>query len=78
LAAEEENSQWTLHVYGSSNSKSCSAGVVLEGPGDVLVKQALRFQFKTSNNQVEYEAIIANLNLALDLEVKKLVCKTDY
>jgi len=37
----------------------------------------LKFEFKTSNKHAEYEAIIAGLNLALDLEVKKLICKTD-
>jgi len=50
---------------------------VLEGSGDILIEQALKFEFKTSNNQVEYEAIIAGLNLAIDLEVKKLLCKSD-
>jgi len=53
------------------------AGVVLEGPGDVLFEQALKFKFKTSNNKVEYQAIIASLNLALDLEVTKLICRSD-
>jgi len=51
--------------------------VVLEGLGDVLIEQSLKFEFKTSNNQTEYETIIADLNLALDLEVKKLICKSD-
>jgi len=51
--------------------------VVLEGPGDVLIEQGLKFEFKTSNNQAEYEVIIAGLNLALDLEVKKLICRSD-
>jgi len=51
--------------------------VVLEGPSGVLIEQTLKFEFKTSNNQAKYEAIIADLNLALDLEVKKLICKSD-
>jgi len=51
--------------------------VVLEGPGDVLLEQALKFEFKTSNNQAEYEAIIVGLNLTLDLEVKSFFCKSD-
>ena len=47
---EDEDSQWTLHVDGSSNNRSCSASVVLEGPDDVFLEQALIFEFKTSNN----------------------------
>jgi len=47
---EEKDPQWTLHINGSSNSRSCGAGVVLEGPGDVLIEKGLKFEFKTSNN----------------------------
>ena len=52
---------------GSSNKTVCGAGVVLEGPGDLLIEQALQFSFKATNNQAEYEAILASLNLANDL-----------
>ena len=62
---------------GSCNSRSCGAEVVLERPGDVLLKQALKLESKTSNNQTGYEAIIVSLNLVLDLEVKKLICSSD-
>jgi len=66
-----------MHVDGSSNPQGAGAGIVLEGPGDILIEQSLRFNFKTSNNQAEYEAIIAGLNLARDVGAKKLFCKTD-
>jgi len=51
--------------------------VVLEGPDEIVIEQAMKFEFKTSNNQAEYEAIIAGLHLATELEVTKLVCKSD-
>jgi len=66
-----------MHVDGSSNSLGTDAGIVLEGPGGILVEQSLHFNFKTSNNQAEYEAIIAGLNLARDVDAKKLLCKMD-
>jgi len=72
-----QDTWWTMHVDGSSNPQGAGAGIVLEGPGDILVEQSLRFNFKTSNNQAEYEAIIAGLNLARDVGAKKLLCKTD-
>ena len=68
---------WTMHVDGSSNPLRAGAEIVLEGPGNVLIEQSLRFTFKTSNNQAEYEAIIAGLNLAQDVGARKLLCKTD-
>jgi len=64
-------------VDGSSNEWSCGAGVVLEGPDEIVIEQALKFEFKTSNNQAEYEAIIVDLRLAQELEIAKLICKSD-
>ena len=69
--------QWTLHVDGSSNPRGAGTGIVLEGPNDILIDKSLHFAFKTSNNQAEYEAIIAGLSLAREVGVKKLTCKTD-
>ena len=69
--------QWTLHVDGSSNPRGAGAGIVLEGPNDILIEKSLHFAFKTSNNQAEYEAILAGLSLAREVGVKKLTCKTD-
>ncbi|MCI57074.1 gag-pol polyprotein, partial [Trifolium medium] len=58
----ETNTQpWTLSVDGSSNLRGSGAGVVLEGPDGVLIEQSLRFAFKASNNQAEYEALIAGM-----------------
>jgi ribonuclease HI len=38
--------------------------VVLEGPDGVMIEQSLRFAFRASNNQAEYEALIAGMKLA--------------
>ena len=38
---------------------------------------AFKFEFKTSNNQVEYEALIACLILARDMGALKVICKSD-
>jgi len=69
--------QWTLHVDGSSNPKGAGAGIVFEGPNDILIEKSLHFAFKTSNNQAEYEAILAGLTLAREVAVTTLTCKTD-
>jgi len=50
---------------------------VLEGSNDILIEKSLHFAFKTSNNQAEYEAILAGLSLAREVGVKTLTCKTD-
>jgi len=42
--------QWVLSVGGSSNQQGSEAKVILEGPNELLIEQALRFAFKASNN----------------------------
>jgi len=42
-----------------------------------LIEQALRFAFKASNNQVEYEALIAGMLLAKELGARSLLVKSD-
>ena len=62
---------------GSSNKTACGAGVVLEGPGDLFPEQALQFGFWATNNQVEYEALLAGLNLAYDMGAREVTCRSD-
>ena len=73
----ETSAKWVLYVDGSSSKTACGAGVVLEGPEDLLVEQALQFSFKATNNQAEYETILAGLNLANDLGAREVTCKSD-
>ncbi|XP_014501602.1 uncharacterized protein LOC106762287 [Vigna radiata var. radiata] len=77
LSSEPEVYWWQLSVDGSSNKRGGGAGIVLEGPNGILVEQSLVFQFKVSNNQAEYEALIAGLELARDLGASCLECQTD-
>ncbi|XP_057452673.1 uncharacterized protein LOC130744516 [Lotus japonicus] len=72
----EEQGEWSLSVDGSSNVKGSGAGVILEGPGGVTIEQSLKFDFKASNNQAEYEAIIAGLRLAIEIGVRNIRIKT--
>jgi len=73
----EEKMFWLLSIDGSSNKKGSGADIILEGPGEVVVEQSIRFGFDTSNNQAEYEALITGLRLAKDLGMKNLKCRTD-
>ncbi|XP_068474966.1 uncharacterized protein [Phaseolus vulgaris] len=66
-----------LSVDGSSNQQGSGAGIILEGPNGVLIEQALRFAFKASNNQAEYEALIARMLLAKEMGSQSLLAKSD-
>jgi len=56
--------QWVLSVDGFSNQQGSEAGIILEGPNGLLIEQALKFAFKVSNNQAEYETLVAGMLLA--------------
>ena len=50
---------------------------MINGPDDFHVACALRFNFKASNNEAEYEALIAGLRMAQTLKIQKLVIHSD-
>ena len=62
---------------GSSNQQGSGADVILEGPNGLLIEQALRFSFKASNNQAEYEALVAGMLLAKEMGARSLLVKSD-
>ncbi|RDX89905.1 hypothetical protein CR513_28300, partial [Mucuna pruriens] len=62
---------------GVSNQARSGAGVILKGPNGVLIDQSLHFEFKASNNQAKYEALLAGIKLATKLEAKILTTKSD-
>ncbi|XP_027915954.1 uncharacterized protein LOC114175382 [Vigna unguiculata] len=68
---------WVLFVDGSSDKRNARAGIVIEGPGGFTVDHFLQFKFKASNNQAEYETLIAGLRLAKDLGARRIKCNTD-
>ena len=53
-----------MRIDGSSNVNGSGAGVILESPTGEKVNYALRLEFPISNNEAEYEALIAGLRLA--------------
>ena len=57
---------------GSSNDGGLGAGLILVNLEGHRKHLALRFGFKASNNEVEYEALIAGLELAKEMKVESL------
>ena len=74
---ERSNSKWTLTVDRSSNVNRASIGLVLTLPEGDLIQQAIRYGFRATKNEAEYEALIAGLNLAKDMGIKKLDILSD-
>ena len=53
-----------MHTDGSSNRQAGGVGVVLLSPEGDVVECMIRLDFPTTNNEAEYEALVAGLNLA--------------
>ena len=68
---------WKLSVDGAPNAQGSGAGLILTSPEGIDIEYALRFGFHASNNEAEYEAVIAGLNLAHSLEVDQLEVYSD-
>ena len=70
--SEDDLPIWKLSVDGASNAQGSGAGLILTSPEGIDIEHALLFVFHASNNEAEYEAVIAGLNLAHSLEVDQL------
>ena len=73
----EEPSQWSVHTDGSSNRQAGGAGVVLLSPEGDVVECMIRLDFLTTNNEVEYEALVASLDLARAVGATSVVIYCD-
>ena len=40
----------------------------LEGPNDIIQEYLLKFDFRVTNNQVEYKALIAGLHITKEVK----------
>nr|GEY27407.1 reverse transcriptase domain-containing protein [Tanacetum cinerariifolium] len=72
LAAIAQEEPWTLFTDGSSCVDGSRAGLILTNPERVEFTYALRFQFAASNNEAEYEALVAGLRIATQMGVKNI------
>ncbi|GJR16631.1 reverse transcriptase domain-containing protein [Tanacetum coccineum] len=68
---------WVLFMDGSSCLEGSGAGLILTSPEGEEFTYALRFEFDVSNNEAEYEALVADLRIAEQMGVKNLTAKVD-
>ena len=62
---------------GAADAQGSGVGLILTSPDGIDVEYALRFDFQASNNEAEYEAVIAGLNLAHSMEADQLEVSSD-
>ncbi|KAL0444776.1 UNVERIFIED_CONTAM: hypothetical protein Slati_2200300 [Sesamum latifolium] len=72
-----EERPWILHVDGSSTMQGSGAGVVIASPQGDDMEFAIKFDFKASNNEVEYEALVIGMRMAQDAGALHLLAYSD-
>ncbi|GKE63291.1 reverse transcriptase domain-containing protein [Tanacetum coccineum] len=73
----DSNSKWRLYTDEASNSDRSGAGLMLIDPEGKEYTYALRFEFETTNNEAEYEALLAGLRIAQEMEITKVAIFLD-
>ncbi|XP_052300414.1 uncharacterized protein LOC127903754 [Citrus sinensis] len=73
----DETQVWQISVDGSSGERGSGAGIVLEGPEGEEISYAVKLEFAATNNQAEYEALIAGLELARAVKADRVKIRTD-
>ncbi|GJU97960.1 reverse transcriptase domain-containing protein [Tanacetum coccineum] len=73
---EPENA-WKLFTDRSSSSDGSGAGFMLVNLEGKEYTYALRFEFKTTNNEAEYEALLAGLPIAKEMKIQERIIFVD-
>ncbi|GJX30791.1 reverse transcriptase domain-containing protein [Tanacetum coccineum] len=73
----DDTEAWTLYTDGAASSKGSGAGLILTGPSGVEYAYALRLTFASTNNEAEYEALLAGLRIARMMNVLRIEVKVD-
>ena len=68
---------WSIHTDGSSNQHTGGAGVVIQTPERDNIECMIRLDFLTTNNEAEYEALVAGLDLAKAAGAENMIIHCD-
>ena len=75
--ASEPAGTWQIAVDGSGGQTGAGAGVVMTSPEGKTFEYVVRFGFKASNNEAEYEAALTGISLNIAAGARKIVMITD-
>ena len=72
-----EDKKWIIHVDGSSTQHTGEIGVVLQSPEGDRLMYKVHLQYRTTNNEVEYEALLKGLELAKSIKAESILILGD-
>ena len=66
MVCHVENRPWKEFVDRASSALGLGVEIVIITPKGIRLEHSFRLKFKASNNEVEYEALLAGLRAVLD------------
>ena len=76
-STEGDTEHWTLYIDSASNDTGSGVDMMLISPEGHKIHCTIRFGFKVSNNEAEYEALIVGLRLARNLKARNVKIFSD-
>lgn len=74
---EPQGDWWTVYADRSSNQSTSGAGIILISPHGDSIEYALRFVFKATNNEAEYEVVVIGLQLCSEVGAQNVRVLSD-
>ena len=68
---------WKIYTYGAANHKGSGVGIVLISLENIIVEKYLRVGFPATNNEAEYEALLAEMMMVSKLRSKAVEIFSD-
>ena len=69
----EEKRQWSVYTNRSSNRCARGAGIMIQTPEGDEIRCMIQLDFPTTNNESEYEALVAGLDLTKAARAENVV-----
>ncbi|GKC22768.1 reverse transcriptase domain-containing protein, partial [Tanacetum coccineum] len=77
LTKDESSEEWIFFTDGASSLKGTGACLVLIDPAGTEYTYAIRLNFTSTNNEAEYEALLAGLQITEKMKVQVLKVTVD-
>ncbi|KAL0430897.1 UNVERIFIED_CONTAM: hypothetical protein Sradi_0715700 [Sesamum radiatum] len=69
--------KWLLHVDGSSTEQGSGVGIIITTPQGEDLEFAIKFGFKASNNEAEYETLVVGMRMVHEAGARHLLAYSD-
>ena len=73
----QEPLSWKVYIDGATNDKGSGVGLVLISPKMIIIEKSLRLDFLATNNEAEYEAMLAGMTMVQKMGGKTMEIFSD-